>query len=546
MTAPTDDARTGASPAPRHPDDSPNAAVRFRRITNPDQGGDWGAHLPADTHAQSSTPAAPPDRPSLVEAGQSVERIGRRVDHLQMLLSGLAQRAFTHPNECSALLGLPEGKTGHRSVAHYLQATLGIELRTARTRTDRARLLASQPEALGQPAAGPVYPVLSTACAEAELTWASADHISSTLENVQAQAQQAAADQEMTSTVVAAGEALLTAEARTLDPDAMRRVCGRWAQYAAALLAPDGDEPSDGDMDHRRGLFYRGQRQGLHHWMITADDLEHEVLKTVAEAAANPRSRDTYASPDDLLTAAEQESDADPSCAQDHPQIPTDPRSRAQKQMNGLISALQGALRMTAGNGLPRTGGRHPQVMVHIDYEQLLGQVRRSQSASPPGVPPPGTQPPEPPGPAPRSGQAAGISEATFVGPIHPTHLRTLACDAELIPVVLGTEGEVLDLGATGRFFTPVLRRAIVARDGGCTAPGCTIPAPWCEAHHVQHWSRSGPTSVENGALLCSHHHHAVHAGAWEMSMRHGRPWFTPAPHLDPQQRPQRNRYWRP
>ena len=236
--------------------------------------------------------------------------------------------------------------------------------------------------------------------------------------------------------------------------------------------------------------------------------------------------------------------------------MPTDQRTLAQKQMNGLISALQGALRMTSGNGLPNTGGTRPQVMVHIDYQQLLGQVQASGPPGPPGTvsPPvqpelPGLPPPEQPGgtlTARRTGQAGGISQSTFVGPIHPTHIRALACDAEIIPVVFGGQGEVLDVGLADRYFTGPLRQAIIARDGGCTAPGCSIPAPWCEAHHVQEWIHDGPTSVDNGALLCSHHHHAVHAGAWSITMRHGRPWYTPAAWLDPYQTPQRNRVFRP
>ncbi|MCY1158340.1 MAG: endonuclease, partial [Citricoccus sp.] len=77
-------------------------------------------------------------------------------------------------------------------------------------------------------------------------------------------------------------------------------------------------------------------------------------------------------------------------------------------------------------------------------------------------------------------------------------------------------------------------------------APACSISAPWCEAHHIEHWENGGPTAVDNGVLLCSHHHHAVHAGNWEISVRDGIPWFIPACHHDPERRPRRNRYWRP
>ncbi len=124
--------------------------------------------------------------------------------------------------------------------------------------------------------------------------------------------------------------------------------------------------------------------------------------------------------------------------------------------------------------------------------------------------------------------------------------LRKIACDADIIPAVLGTQGEILDLGRKTRLFTPAQRLALIARDQGCTFPNCTIPAPWCEAHHITYWSNGGPTTASNGALLCSAHHHLVHKEQWTITSRHGTPWFTPPPHIDPQQKPQQNHYFRP
>ena len=89
------------------------------------------------------------------------------------------------------------------------------------------------------------------------------------------------------------------------------------------------------------------------------------------------------------------------------------------------------------------------------------------------------------------------------------------------------------------------LSKAIKARDGGCAFPQCTIPAPWCEAHHINYWSRGGSTGAGNGTLLCSHHHHVVHKEQWTIQLRSGVPWFIPPPHVDPRQVPRRNRYFR-
>lgn len=109
---------------------------------------------------------------------------------------------------------------------------------------------------------------------------------------------------------------------------------------------------------------------------------------------------------------------------------------------------------------------------------------------------------------------AAGV--ATSTSPegrlrISPAQARRLACTATLIPAVLGSRSEVLDLGRATRLFTPAQRKALALRDRVCRAEGCTTPATWCEAHHLDPWSRGGTTDLANGILLCSHHHHRAH-----------------------------------
>jgi hypothetical protein len=92
-----------------------------------------------------------------------------------------------------------------------------------------------------------------------------------------------------------------------------------------------------------------------------------------------------------------------------------------------------------------------------------------------------------------------------------PETVRRLACDAGIIPVVLGSQGEVLDLGRTVRLATPKQVKALWIRDQGCTFPGCSRPPAWCDAHHVWHWCDGGPTDLSNLALLCPRHHTIVH-----------------------------------
>ncbi len=105
------------------------------------------------------------------------------------------------------------------------------------------------------------------------------------------------------------------------------------------------------------------------------------------------------------------------------------------------------------------------------------------------------------------------LGTGSIVGgePLSATAIRRLACTAGIIPVVLGGKGEILDLGRTRRLFSPAQRKAMRLRDQRCRAEGCTIPAAWCEAHHLKPWSEGGNTDLDDGILACNCHHHRLH-----------------------------------
>ena len=94
---------------------------------------------------------------------------------------------------------------------------------------------------------------------------------------------------------------------------------------------------------------------------------------------------------------------------------------------------------------------------------------------------------------------------------LNPAEIRRLACDADIIPIVLGAAGEVLDVGRAARLFTKGQRRALWHRDHGCTWPGCDSPPSWAKAHHLIHWADGGRSDLSNAALLCQRHHTHVH-----------------------------------
>ena len=82
--------------------------------------------------------------------------------------------------------------------------------------------------------------------------------------------------------------------------------------------------------------------------------------------------------------------------------------------------------------------------------------------------------------------------------PIPAGAARRLACDAAVIPAVLGSDGAVLDLGRTTRTWTTAIRRAARLRDQGCTFPGCSEGLDPCELHHIVFWANGGQTSLAN------------------------------------------------
>lgn len=114
-----------------------------------------------------------------------------------------------------------------------------------------------------------------------------------------------------------------------------------------------------------------------------------------------------------------------------------------------------------------------------------------------------------------------------FGEPLPARDVRRIACDAGVIPIVLGTASEPLDVGRENRLVTPALRRALIARDNGCVIPGCGAPPGHCDAHHLTHWADGGATSIDNLALVCPIHHRAIHRGTWTATITNSRVHIT-------------------
>ncbi|WP_434613180.1 DUF222 domain-containing protein [Arthrobacter sp. A5] len=281
-------------------------------------------------------------------------------------------------------------------------------------------------------------------------------------------------------------EGALAEQTRLTDPDCLDPQIRQW------VLGVDqnGTSPTETELQARQGVHYKGLYRGLHHLEIHADQPQYETLLTVMNTGTNPRS----------LTVVERAMDT---------------RTRQQRLLDALVTGCGIALQT---GDLPEAGGHRPNIMVTIDYHELFNRLETGRS----------------------TGRFA------FTGPVDAGNIRRLACDANLIPIVLGGSGQILNYGRRRRFHTRAQRLAIIARDKGCIRPGCTMPAAWTEVHHIDFWENGGETDVNTGALTCSFDHHVVHAGQAKIILIDDIPHWVASPDVDPAQKPRRNRFFNP
>lgn len=126
---------------------------------------------------------------------------------------------------------------------------------------------------------------------------------------------------------------------------------------------------------------------------------------------------------------------------------------------------------------------------------------------------------------------AGGICETDDGTPLPPEAVRRLACDANVIPVLMNTKGEVLNQGRGARTATPAQRNTLAAMHRTCAFPGCTVGFSSTRMHHVRWWwEHHGPTDIANLLPLCEKHHHLVHEGEWGLSLQPDRTatWTRP------------------
>jgi hypothetical protein len=222
-------------------------------------------------------------------------------------------------------------------------------------------------------------------------------------------------------------------------------------RHAGQVMRPDRLVEHDADIRRAHRSLVKGPGPlGLSRYTLILDQEGAAIIDAAVDALATPRP--------DADTGAH------------------DPRTPGARRADALLDLVTRAV--GAPEGVPRQAKTSLVVTIGLDVLQ-------------------------------RRCRGAGL---TMAGEILTTDtVRRMACDAQLIPAVLGTHAEILDQGMGRRLFDRAQTRHLWLRDRHCTFPGCSKPAAWTDAHHLVHWLDHGPTNLTNAALLCRAHHTVVH-----------------------------------
>jgi hypothetical protein len=135
-----------------------------------------------------------------------------------------------------------------------------------------------------------------------------------------------------------------------------------------------------------------------------------------------------------------------------------------------------------------------------------------------------------------------GLAETADGSQLTPDQLLRIADEAEIWPTIIDRNGVPLALGRSRRLASPGQTMALIARDAGCSFPGCTHPAGWCDRHHILDWILGGLTDLDNLTLLCRYHHTHFLQKGWSCRINtDGLPEWIPPRWIDQDQQPHIN-----
>ncbi|WP_157365088.1 DUF222 domain-containing protein [Arthrobacter sp. QXT-31] len=215
----------------------------------------------------------------------AVERLSRRVEHLQVVAAGAVERSRTAALTAAAAPLVPDAvpvpdadpnADGSRNTVDFLRTRLGISACEARRRLTLADSILPRAGFGGQQLP-PRYGELATAVSTAQVSSRAATTITLALDRARhftTPARTAAMEHELTQTAI------------DNDADFVTRVARHWAE----AIDQDGPEPSEPALRQIQGAFIRRPKHGLHHLEIFATPEQFETLTTAMNTATNPRT----------------------------------------------------------------------------------------------------------------------------------------------------------------------------------------------------------------------------------------------------------------
>lgn len=111
------------------------------------------------------------------------------------------------------------------------------------------------------------------------------------------------------------------------------------------------------------------------------------------------------------------------------------------------------------------------------------------------------------------------VCELSDGTPVPVETAQRIACDGHIVPIIVNTDHNVLNLGRTQRLANRHQRLALRAMYRSCGFGDCDVPYSKCEVHHLIEWDDHGNTDLELLYPMCSHHHHLVHEGGWTLQL---------------------------
>ena len=264
---------------------------------------------------------------------------------------------------------------------------------------------------------------------------------------------------------VETAEQLLTDHAVILAPPELRR----FAHAVVNAADPDGPQPVDDALQQdRRYLELKQRRDGMWHLAGRLSNTVGAQLTTILDPLTKPRS-----------TAIEDEDGTVVDIPDQRPQV------------QRLHDALEEACaRLLKAADQPSVGGVPASVIVTIGVDDLLAK--------------------------------AGLAETADGTQLTSDQLLRIADEADIWPTIIDQNGVPLALGRTQRLASKGQTMALIARDAGCSFPGCTHPPQWCDRHHILDWILGGPTDLDKSWLRYAYHRRCEHG--WQAQYGSGVP----------------------